>query len=194
MGAIIVIAIVAFISTNIDDFVLLTGLLADPSNRCRTVLIGHGIGIFLIIALSLVGSAVLATLPRVYVLSLGFGPIVLGVLKLATWFTQRPGQIAVKNTKALASGSTIFSVTGAVSAAGGDNLAAYIPLFAAHAVYERAFFVFSFVVLAAAWCLIAVVLARRVNRSQKITLATSPIVALLLTTLGIYSVWSAAAT
>lgn len=194
MVAILVIAIVAFTSTNIDDFVLLTGLLADPSNRCRTVLIGHGIGIFLIIALSLAGAAALATLPKAYVLSLGFGPIFLGVLKFVTWLKRRRSPIAAENMEASATGGTIFSVTAAVSAAGGDNLAAYIPLFAAHAVYERAFFVVSFVVLAAAWCLIAVVLAQRVNRSQKITLATSPIVALLLTTLGIYSVWSAAAT
>ena len=193
MVAILFIAVVAFASTNIDDFVLLTGLLADPSNRCRTVLIGHGIGIFLIIALSLAGSAALATLPRAYVLSLGFGPILLGALKLATWLKRRRGRIAAKEMEALASGGTIFSVTAAVSAAGGDNLAAYIPLFATHAVYERTFFVLSFVILAAIWCVIAVLLARRVNRNQKITLATAPIVALLLMTLGSYSVWSAAA-
>lgn len=87
-GALIVKAVISFISTTVDDFAVILLFFAKAYNSpnvtlgmFRTVL-GMGLGMTLVIAISLVGMLLGAFIPGMYVDLIGFFPLLIGVYQL----------------------------------------------------------------------------------------------------------------
>jgi cadmium resistance protein CadD (predicted permease) len=151
MFALILGAVAVFVGTNLDGFVLLTLLFATPGARGRTVVVGQFLGLAILVAISAIAAVGLVVVPTRWVGLLGVIPVVLGVRALARR----------DNTRSIGSSVTWLGVVGLVVADGADNVAVYTPVFRHLGPAPSVGYVLVFVVLAAVWCVLAAVLARR---------------------------------
>jgi cadmium resistance protein CadD (predicted permease) len=133
------IGVVLFVSTNIDDIVLLSVFFADRRLAPRNIVAGQFLGIGALVAVSIVAGLAALTVPQRWIALLGLIPLLLGLREL---WKLRGGQDAddddddaelveqsakIAERRAL---SQVLAVTGVTIANGGDNLAVYIPVFA----------------------------------------------------------------
>jgi cadmium resistance protein CadD (predicted permease) len=146
--ALVSIAVVAFVSTNIDDLVLLIGFFANPAYRPAHVVAGQFAGISGLIGLSLVGSLLALVIPTAYIGLIGFLPIAIGLRQLWRGGTDGSDDV-IDHAKRASRIGTVMLVT---LSNGGDNLSLYVPLFSIHTVGEIALFVALFLVMTALWC------------------------------------------
>jgi cadmium resistance protein CadD (predicted permease) len=142
------VAVVAFVSTDIDDLVVLIGFFADPAYRPMQVLIGQFAGIGGLIALSLLGSLLALVIPTAYIGLIGFVPIAIGTYNLVRADAGKGGD----DETIIAHASRIATVTLVTLSNGSDNLSLYIPLFSIHTMGEIALFVAVFLAMTAVWC------------------------------------------
>ncbi|KYG03980.1 cadmium resistance transporter [Sorangium cellulosum] len=126
------VSVIVFISTNIDDILLLSAFFADPGFTARQVVAGQFLGMAALVLASVACALLAVRVPDGWIGLLGLAPLALGLRGL--WALRRgpgadddgdddekpPGGAA--RFKALA----VASVT---IANGGDNLGVYIPLF-----------------------------------------------------------------
>jgi len=114
-------AIVVFVSTNIDDAFVLVGFLADKHFRVRDVVIGQYAGVSVICAVSAIVALISLVIPPTYIGLLGLIPIGIGAKKLSNlWYGKEsreedlPG---ISSTGALGKSLAVAAVT-MVSAVG----------------------------------------------------------------------------
>jgi cadmium resistance protein CadD (predicted permease) len=142
----------AFISTNIDDLFLLVGFLSDRSFSRGHIFVGQILGMAAIVAISLAAAwAALAISPERVGL-LGLAPIVVGVGKLL-----RRGK---SDEEGQPTAAGILQVATVTVVNGGDNLAAYTPIFATQGSREMIATLAIFAVLTLVWCFVALWLVR----------------------------------
>lgn len=144
------VAAAVFAITNIDDALILAAFFADPGFRTYEVVVGQYIGIGALVVVSASAGALAIALPQGYTALLGLAPLALGAWRMRALF--RPDQddeTAPPHRGRL----RMFEVAAATIAGGGDNLAAYVPMFArtptAIPVYAAVF-----AVLTGLWCVI----------------------------------------
>jgi cadmium resistance protein CadD (predicted permease) len=142
----------AFISTNVDDLFLLAGFLSDRSFPHGYIFAGQILGMAAIVAISLAAAwAALAISPERVGL-LGLAPIVIGVGKLLRrGKSDEEGQPTVVG---------ILQVAAVTVVNGGDNMAAYTPIFATQGSREMIATLAIFAVLILVWCFVALWLVR----------------------------------
>jgi cadmium resistance protein CadD (predicted permease) len=155
--ALVGLAGVLFISTNIDDVALIVAFLANPKFRTREVVAGQLAGIGLLYAASVAASRVSLALAPEHVAWLGLVPIAIGLKELAEAF--RGGDDEERDaTKVTARGESVGAfaravvVTAVTIANGGDNLGVYIPVFAVRGMEDVAAIGVVFVVMTIALC------------------------------------------
>ena len=181
MLSLVLLAIVAYAATNIDNLFVLLAFLAQARAGRRRVIGGQCAGSLILIAGSLLLAALLMHLPAGYASLLGFLPIGVGLNQ--AWERFRPGFAqrmkaarddtrgavdtaasgAPANSADLASpasasancGASGWTVAGVAIANGSDNLAVYVPLFASHSHSENALISLVFVVMSGLWCVAA---------------------------------------
>ncbi|AKU96255.1 Cadmium resistance transporter [Labilithrix luteola] len=148
-------AVVVFVSTNVDDIVLLSVLFADPKLRPRSIVAGQFLGIGALVVVSVVAGSLAVAFPAGWTSLLGAVPLLLGISKGVDYVRSRGLTDDTEEGSATADklrqGSQVLAVVGVTLANGGDNLGVYIPLFAAE---RRAIGVYAavFAALTAAWC------------------------------------------
>jgi cadmium resistance protein CadD (predicted permease) len=141
----------AFVSTNIDDLFLLVGFFSDRSFARSHVFAGQILGMAAIVAISLAAaSAALAISPQRVGL-LGVAPIVIGIGKLL-----RLG----KEEEEQPTAAGILQVATVTIVNGGDNMAAYMPIFATEGSRDMIATLAIFAVLTLVWCFAALGLVR----------------------------------
>jgi cadmium resistance protein CadD (predicted permease) len=138
-----------FITTNIDDLVVVTILFQSPRLTIRAIVIGQYVGLVVLIAVSAAAAWSLVAVPDGWIPLLGIVPIALGLRALLR--PQREDAVPV---------STMLGVVGLTIANGADNLALYAALFR-HARFGTITYVVVFVVMLAAWLLLARYIATR---------------------------------
>ena len=142
----------AFVSTNIDDLFLLVGFFSDRSFSRVHIFVGQILGMAIIVAISLAAaSAALAISPQRAGL-LGVAPIVIGIgklLRLGKEEEEQPTAVGVLQVAAV----TVVN--------GGDNIAAYTPIFATQGSPDMIATIAIFAVLTLVWCFVALWLVRR---------------------------------
>jgi cadmium resistance protein CadD (predicted permease) len=143
-------AVAVFVSTDIDDIVVLVAFFADRRLRSWQVVAGQYLGIGALCGVSVAGSFAALILPLSHVGLLGIAPISIGAKK--AWDAWRAGP-AAEQPKHHATG--ILAVALVTMANGGDNLAVYTPLFANRGGGEIALFIAVFLAMTALWCLLA---------------------------------------
>jgi cadmium resistance protein CadD (predicted permease) len=140
------IAIIAFVSTNIDDLVLLIAFFADAGYRPRQVVAGQFAGIAALIVVAFLGALATQSLPPAYVGFFGAVPIAIGVKKLIVADAEEGVRSLVRGR------SKMVTVAAVTIANGGDNVSLYIPLFSVHRGGEVAVIATVFLLMTALWC------------------------------------------
>jgi cadmium resistance protein CadD (predicted permease) len=143
-------AALAFVSTDLDDLALLAAWFSDRTNKTSHIVVGQLLGIAALSAASVAIALFGLLLPRPALGALGLLPIGIGVMKLI-----RPEDDDDEKSAGSATAS-ILSIAGVAIANGGDNLAIYVPFFAAaRNVFEIATIVLVFLVMTLAWIALA---------------------------------------
>jgi cadmium resistance protein CadD (predicted permease) len=146
--ALLALAVTLFVSTNVDDLVVLIGFFADRKVRARDIVAGQYAGLAVLFAVSAAGSLLSLVIPKAYLGLLGIFPILIGIRKL----------IALRHDNAENEPNTRGSIMGVALvtiANGGDNIGIYMPSFAVHSAGQIAVIAIIFVAMTALWCLLA---------------------------------------
>jgi cadmium resistance protein CadD (predicted permease) len=118
-------ALVSFVSTDVDNFVLTTTQFATaPAERVRRVAVGQYVGFTILVVAAAAAAAALFDVPGAWIGLLGLVPLTLGVRGLVA--LGRHGSPATPRWPVAVGGFTTTLIT---LGSGGDNLAVYIPLF-----------------------------------------------------------------
>jgi cadmium resistance protein CadD (predicted permease) len=156
LGALLGLAIVLFVSTNIDDLVVLAGFFAHPRFRARDIVAGQYAGLAVLFMVSATGALLSLVIPKAYLGMLGIFPILVGIRKL---LELSPDLAEADPTKALGvttgSYGNIASVALVTIANGGDNIGVYMPSFAVHSGGQIAIIALVFVAMTALLCMLA---------------------------------------
>ncbi|MCE2725603.1 MAG: cadmium resistance transporter [Planctomycetaceae bacterium] len=151
----IVVGIMLFASTNIDDIFLTMAFFADSRLDRRAVVAGKFLGISLIVTVSIAAAACAMAVPPEWVALLGFAPLGLGLHRLWSAWRAPPGVTADEEGIPAAAGSLVAqacSVAGVTAANGGDNLGVYVPVFSERFQVIPVFAVI-FAVMTGLWCI-----------------------------------------
>jgi cadmium resistance protein CadD (predicted permease) len=141
---------VVFVSTDIDDLALLGAWFSDRAYRRSHILLGQLLAIAALVAISVALALMGLFLPRPALGALGVLPIGIGLSGL-----MRPQSESEEDTVGSATAS-IFSVGSVTLAHGSDNLAVYVPFFAAaRTVFEITTIVAVFLFMTVAWVAMA---------------------------------------
>jgi cadmium resistance protein CadD (predicted permease) len=142
----------AFVSTNIDDLFLLVGFFSDRSFARSHVFAGQILGMAIIVAISLAAASVALVISPQRAGLLGVAPIVIGIGKLL-----RVGKTE-EEAEPMAVG--ILQVATVTIVNGGDNIAAYAPIFATQGSRDMIAMLTIFALLTLVWCFVALGLVR----------------------------------
>jgi cadmium resistance protein CadD (predicted permease) len=141
----------AFVSTNIDDLFLLVGYFSDRSFSRDLIFAGQILGMAAIVAISLVAAFVAFAISPAHVGLLGLAPIIIGIGKLLRLGKTEDGQPTAAG---------ILQVATVTVVNGGDNIAAYTPIFATQGPREMSATLAIFAILTLVWCFAALGLVR----------------------------------
>lgn len=147
----------AFAATNLDDLVVLAILFL--SNRSLEIpntwkiWTGQYLGLGGIVALSILATLGLTTIPLAWIGMLGVVPLALGIRGLIRIARPAAEKVAVEAT-------SLGSIAAMILANGGDNVSVYVPLFRAMDVWSELLTMMVFVVLIGVWCTAASWLTR----------------------------------
>lgn len=169
-----------FVTTNIDDIFVLVTFFADPSFRPRQIVIGQFLGIGALVALSVVGSLLALVAPGEYIGLLGLIPFALGVWKLVKLLRHTEEDAAPAR-----GGSRILSVAFVTFANGGDNIGAYVPVFATQSPIDLVVTIVMFLVMTAVWCLIGYSLVNHPRVGPAIRRVAAPLTSFVLMAIGV---------
>lgn len=161
------IGVAVFTATNVDDLFILALFFADARTRARAVVLGQFLGIGALWAASALLALAALAIPPGWIALLGLAPLALGLREL--WGFRRgarrgggadggrdggqdgPDGSDGANDARRAGGMSALSVAAVTIANGGDNLAAYVPLFASSAASVGLYGIV-FAVCTAGWC------------------------------------------
>jgi len=154
MFAFIVTAILSFISTEIDNILVMVILFANGDKVKKShVIIGQYLSLGILTAISIMGAFGLTFLPQRYVGLLGLIPIFLGIREYLNYKKERLTPAFRENGKITKQG--ILSVTLIALVNGADNIGIYIPIFASYTAGQLVGVIAIFTVMMALWCLLA---------------------------------------
>jgi len=179
----VILAVVVFAATNVDDLVVIVAFLSDPAMRARAVVAGQLLGIAALVAgCALIASLALAV-PPAWIALLGLVPLGMGVRQLLA--ARKPSAVTGAEQEAQARAlerrvegrlhSQALAVAGVTIANGGDNVGVYVPLFAAD-LGRVPLYAAVFLALTLVWCAVglqlvnAPVVAARLQRHGHIVL------------------------
>lgn len=141
-------AILSFISTNLDDFLILMLLYTQIGSKKDPyrILLGQYLGIGTLLGISLLFARILGMVPEAYLRLLGFVPIFLG-LRTALSQGEDNGTEGLK--------ISICSVALLTISGGGDNLGVYIPMLTGMSSGNMVITIFTYALMIPIWNLLA---------------------------------------
>jgi cadmium resistance protein CadD (predicted permease) len=154
--ALLGIAIVLFVATNIDDIFVLLGFLSDPKFTTRQIAWGQCVGLLGLYGVSVIASLLSLIIPAAYIGLLGLFPIAIGIKQ--AWELLRGDGETVDDEGQSASASTrgnVLAVAAVTVANGGDNISIYVPVFATRTAFEVVVIGLVFLVMTAIWLVFA---------------------------------------
>ncbi len=145
-----------FVATNIDDMVVLTVFFGrNPSSRSGIikVVLGQYLGFIAIVVISVLGALGARLLPESAIPYLGLLPLLLGIRAAwSAWRAHRDGMLGKGEGETIDGGVGVLTVATVTFAAGGDNIAVYVPVFAVVGLGTTTSYVAIFLVGVAIWC------------------------------------------
>lgn len=186
MAAVFFTSVAAFISTNLDDILMLTLFFAQAKGRkgALKVVAGQYIGMGCLAALSILGALGTQLVPQRYVGLLGFVPLCLGIKAWMDYRSQGNKSRQEEETSETP-GIGIISVALVTMANGGDNIGVYIPVFSGYSAGELAEALAVFAMMTALWCRLGYSLGNHPGIKEKIERYQHILVPLILSALGV---------
>jgi len=185
------IGVIVFASTNIDDIVLLSVFFADNHLRPRSVVLGQFAGMGAIVLASSIGAFASLAVPKGWNAGLGVIPLALGLWKLrsarrSTGSAEDQDRLHQQELEVeQRTHSQVLAVALVTVANGGDNLGAYIPLFAkqpsAIPIYAALF-----AIMTGVWCFLGYVLVNNPLLGKPVLRCGHVVLPYVLIGLGIY--------
>lgn len=175
-------ALAAFVSTNVDDFFVLTVLFsqAHGPRGVAKIVAGQYVGIGTLVALGIAGAFGAQLLAPQYIGLLGLLPIFLGI---RAWVEYRRGG---DDEEPQGIGATsVLGVAAIAISDGGDNIGVYIPVFSGFAPGDFVVTVVVFAVMTALWCRLGLALAHQPLVKEKIERSQGVLVPVVLVGLGV---------
>jgi cadmium resistance protein CadD (predicted permease) len=156
LPALLGLAVILFVSTNLDDLFVVIGFYAHSSFRARDIVAGQYAGAAVLFMVSVVGALLSLVIPKAPLGLLGIFPILIGVIKLLE-LRQDRDTTAPTNEPGFKAGShgNIVSVALVAIANGGDNIGIYVPSFAIHSGSQIAIIGLAFVAMTGLLCILA---------------------------------------
>jgi cadmium resistance protein CadD (predicted permease) len=148
--ALIGLAIVVFVSTNLDDIFVLIGFFADKNFRPRDVVVGQYMGVCALYLISAIAALISLVIPTAYIGLLGLAPIAIGIKKFYCLLRNQETELSVAGTGGHGRRLTVAVVT---MANGGDNIAMYTALLAACERFDMPVVGIVFAIIIGFWCL-----------------------------------------
>lgn len=151
------VGIVVFAATNLDDLLLLAAFFADARMNRRAIVAGQFLGIGALLVASVLAARLVLALPAERIALLGLVPLILGIAKFRDLWPGKDDESPAEGAHPeLTSGkrpcAQALAVAAVTLANGGDNLGAWIPLFA-HSPGAVTMHAITFAVLTGLWCL-----------------------------------------
>ncbi|PSR15758.1 transporter [filamentous cyanobacterium CCP3] len=178
---------VAFVATNLDDFVLLMAFFSQVPSRFsyRQIFWGRYLGFAALVALSLPGFFGGLVLPKAYIGLLGLVPIAIGLKQLLKPADETEVQLA-KAPKLPLVNAQMAAIAGITLANGGDNIGIYVSLFAGQTWAELGLTLLVLGVLIALWYWLAQVLVSHPLVENRLTTVGHRLMPLVLIGLGLF--------
>ena len=148
----VVIDIVVFAATNLDDLLVLLALFSSAGFRGREVAVGQFLGIGALVLVSGLAALIALVIPGAYIRLLGLVPIFLGLRQLLGSSDPDADQALRPRGSGM---RRVLSVTAVTIANGGDNLSVYTPFFAVRDGFWIALAVVVFAAMTAIWLILA---------------------------------------
>jgi cadmium resistance protein CadD (predicted permease) len=183
-------AVGLFISTDLDDVLVLLGFFADPRFRIRQIVAGQFLGIAMLYAVSVAGAWATLIMPRAYIGLLGLVPLTMGLKSAWELFSDDSGE-QVSERGAPAGRANIAAVVAMTVANGGDNVSVYIPLFAMRSGPDIALMGVVFAVMTAVWLSLAYWLTRHRMIGAPVRRYTRVLMPFVFVTLGVFILYQA---
>jgi len=148
------VGLAVFALTDIDDLFVLIAFFSDRTFAPRQVVIGQYAGIAALIGVSALSYVLNFVFPAEWVGLIGLVPIAMGI-KLALKGREEEGEGEIRAPRAFAGGARWLVVASVTVANGGDNLGAYVPLFATSTPLQIAMIAAVFLAMTAVWLVLA---------------------------------------
>jgi cadmium resistance protein CadD (predicted permease) len=140
LGADLGVAAATFVGTNVDNTVVAMAMVAGaPLERARRIAVGQAVGFALLVVVAAAAAVLLFEFSTAVVGLLGLVPLAIGLRGLVGLARHRDGDAGTdaarppkrrrRRAEQRAVGQSFTAAALVTIAAGGDNLAAYIPLF-----------------------------------------------------------------
>lgn len=193
------VAVAVFVSTNVDDILLLSAFFSDRHLRSRSIVVGQFLGIGTLFVVSAVAALAAVVIPPGWTGLLGVFPLGLGLrAALRAWTEsesvgESTAESATQSSERREEArfhSQALGVTAVTLANGGDNLGVYIPLFAADKGAIPVFAVV-FALMTATWCFLGYGLVNNRWLGDRIRRAGRAALPVVLIALGLHILSSA---
>jgi len=191
----IMVAVSAFVATNLDDIFILMSFFMLGDNNKINVILGQYLGFILLLMVCLLSYNFKFLIPTHYLAILGLFPIIIGLkyfwnyrkdIKNISMLNRRFGQFnneeLVNNCSRLKKIFQIFTVT---VANGGDNIAVYIPLFLTMDFMQLGLTTITFLIMLGVWCVLGYKMVSNRFFGEKIRVYGHLIFPLILILIGI---------
>lgn len=160
----ILVAVSAFVATNLDDLFVLTIFFGSKDFNNTSVVLGQYIGILLLIIFSLLAYFFKFIIPMSYIALFGIIPLGIGLKNI--WNLRKKGFKCIPNKKfrdldtgncidSKISREKIIKVASVTFFNGGDNIGVYMSLFASAGIIQLILTNSIFIILVGVWCLIS---------------------------------------
>jgi cadmium resistance protein CadD (predicted permease) len=179
----LLLAVLLFVSTNVDDLFVLLAFFSDAAISVRSIVLGQFLGIATLYAVS-VGCVIAAhTIPEKYIGLLGFAPILFGAARIRELW-RRKGNTG-ESPERKVSAASAFAVALVTIANGGDNVTVYVPAFSVHSKGQIAVFGLVFLLLTGVWLAAGYFLTRHPRLGPRVRRAGNVFAPLVLIALGV---------
>ena len=166
----IISSVISFVSTNIDDILILMVLFskADSREKRKHVFIGQYIGIGFLVLISILGALGLSIVQEKYIGFLGLVPMFMGIKELYEYKKGKEDDIEIVETDDEVKGasalnfikkyipSDVVKVFMISIANGADNIGIYIPMFRVMTTMELVVTIIIFILMIYIWCIVAI--------------------------------------
>ncbi len=181
---------IAYLTTEIDDLIIMLILFSKASRKSEraVIIVGKYIGTLLVAGCSAIFASYISMINTAWLGLLGLVPIAIGI-KSAADSIRRRKKDETEITERFSIGSDIvmcLEVILITLASSGDNVAVYISFFTAVHGYEYIVVAAVFTILQGLWCFLAIKIITERSIKQYIDQSSKILVPLLFITLGIY--------